>query len=174
MQKATAESFINCTRILRLRKAPFLMMCWIAMNGILPLDVKLGDTCVVTGLGNLGLIVSLLYKQMGLKVIAVDPTRHRAALAREMGIEHVVDCPPENQTEAVMALTGGRGADIAVDASGLSICVETCIKGSGQIRPSAFAGFSAHGLYRQCDAQLLRYPHQNAYGDRRIEPSLSV
>ncbi len=105
----------------------FLMMCWIAMNGILPLDVKLGDTCVVMGLGNLGLIVSILYKQMGVKVIAVDPTKHRAALAREMGIEYVVDCAPENQTEAVMALTGGRGADIAVDASGLSVCVETCI-----------------------------------------------
>ena len=106
----------------------FLMMCWIAMNGILPADVKLGDTCVVMGLGNLGLIVSLLYKQMGVKVIAIDPMKHRAALARDMGIEHVVDCAPENQVEAVMALTGGRGADIAVDASGLSICVETCIR----------------------------------------------
>lgn len=105
----------------------FLMMCWIAMNGILPLDVKLGDTCVVTGLGNLGLIVSLLYKHMGANVIAIDPTKHRAALAREMGVEHVVDCAPENQIEAIMTLTGGKGADIAVEASGLSVCVETCI-----------------------------------------------
>lgn len=110
------------------QEGALLMMCWIAMNGILPADVKLGDTCTVMGLGSLGLIVCLLYKQMGVKVIAVDPMKQRAALARQMGIEHVVDCAPQDQAEAIMALTGGRGADIAVDASGLSVCVETCIK----------------------------------------------
>lgn len=106
----------------------FLMMCWIAMNGILPADVKLGDTCAVMGLGNLGLILSILYKRMGTKVISVDPVRHRCALAQEMGISYVVDCAPENQAEEIMALTDGKGADIVVDASGLSACVETCIK----------------------------------------------
>ncbi|MEN6470184.1 MAG: zinc-binding alcohol dehydrogenase [Clostridiaceae bacterium] len=106
----------------------FLMMCWIAMNGILPADVKLGDTCVIMGLGTLGLILSILYRKMGAKVIAVDPMEHRCALAREMGIRHAVDCAPENQADAIMALTGGRGADIAVDASGLSACIETCVK----------------------------------------------
>ncbi|HWS29246.1 MAG TPA: zinc-binding alcohol dehydrogenase, partial [Clostridia bacterium] len=106
----------------------FLMMCWIAMNGILPADVKLGDTCAVMGLGNLGLILSILYRQMGAKVISVDPMKHRCDLAREMGISHVVDCAAENQAEEIMALTDGKGVDIAVDASGLSACVETCIK----------------------------------------------
>lgn len=106
----------------------FLMMCWIAMNGILPVDVKPADSCAVMGLGTLGLILSILYKQMGAKVISVDPMKHRCALAKEMGISHVVDCAAENQAEEIMVLTGGKGADIVVDASGLSACVETCIK----------------------------------------------
>ena len=106
----------------------FLMMCWIAMNGILPVDLKLGDTCIVMGLGTLGLILSILYNQMGAKVISVDPMGQRCALAKDMGIKHVVDCAPANQVEEIMTLTDGKGADIVVDASGSSICVETCIK----------------------------------------------
>ena len=106
----------------------FLMMCWIAMNGILPADVKLGDTVVIMGLGNIGLILSIYYHHMGAKVISVDPVKHRCKLAKEMGIEYVVDCEPKNQIKEIMALTDGKGADIVVDASGLSICVEICIK----------------------------------------------
>lgn len=106
----------------------FLMMCWIAMNGILPADVKLGDTVVIMGLGTLGLILSILYKQMGTKVISVDPEVHRCELAKSMGIEYTVDCEPDKQVEKIMELTNQNGADIVVDASGQSQCIETCIK----------------------------------------------
>ena len=106
----------------------FLTMCLIAMNGILPVDVKLGDTCVILGLGTLGLILSVLYKEAGAKVIAVDPMKNRCQQAREMGIACTVDCAPEEQVTAIMSLTGGKGAEIVVDATGLSACIETCVK----------------------------------------------
>src|SRR5699024_7772788 len=83
----------------------FLMMCWIAMNGILPADVKLGDTVVVIGLGTLGTILSIYYQQMGVKVIGLEPIQHRADNARKMGIWQVIDCPPEKQNAQIMNLT---------------------------------------------------------------------
>lgn len=106
----------------------FLMMCWISMNGILPADVKLGDTVAILGLGTIGLILSILYKQAGANVISVDPESHRCELAQSMGIENTVDCEPSQQFDVIMELTNQKGADIVVDASGLSECIETCIK----------------------------------------------
>lgn len=105
----------------------FLMMAWIAKNGILPVDVKLGDTVVVVGLGALGLILSIYYQQMGVDVIAMDPIANRCKLANKMGIKNTVDVKPSEQIEAINKLTNNKGADIVVDATGLSAAIETCV-----------------------------------------------
>jgi 2-desacetyl-2-hydroxyethyl bacteriochlorophyllide A dehydrogenase len=101
----------------------FLMMCWIAMNGILPAEVKLGDQVVVFGLGTLGLILSLLYQEMGVDVLAVDPVKERCDLAKTMGVTATLDCPPAEQIDSIMVHTNQQGADIVVDATGLSTCI---------------------------------------------------
>jgi 2-desacetyl-2-hydroxyethyl bacteriochlorophyllide A dehydrogenase len=111
-----------------LEEGAFLNMCLIAMNGILPVDMKLGDTCVIMGLGTLGLILSILYKEAGARVIAVDPVKSRCRQALDMGIECVVDVPISEQYEKIMELTGGKGAEIVVDASGVSACIETAVR----------------------------------------------
>ena len=105
----------------------FLMMGWIAMNGILHADVKLTDTVAIYGLGNLGLVLALLYKAMGVKVIGLDPVKQRADTARKAGLVHIVDGAPADQVKAVLALTSGRGADIVVDATGLSAAIVNAI-----------------------------------------------
>jgi 2-desacetyl-2-hydroxyethyl bacteriochlorophyllide A dehydrogenase len=105
----------------------FLMMGWIAMNGILNAEVKLTDTVAIYGLGNLGLVLALLYKAMGVKVIGLDPVKERANTARTAGLVHIVDGAPAEQVKAVMALTEGRGADIVVDATGLSAAIVNAI-----------------------------------------------
>lgn len=110
----------------------FLMMCWIAMNGILPADVKLGDTVAILGMGTLGLILSIYYQQMGVEVIALEPVTHRAEQAKAIGVPHVINCEPSEQYESVMALTDKKGVDIVVDATGLSTSIETAIKIAGK------------------------------------------
>ena len=105
----------------------FLMMSWIACNGILPAEVKLGDTVAIFGLGSLGLVASILYKQMGTKVIAIDPIQHRCDMALAFGVDEVVSVSPEKQHEEIMRLTNDLGADIVIDASGLSVCIEAAI-----------------------------------------------
>lgn len=110
----------------------FLMMCWIAMNGILPADVKLGDTVAILGMGTLGLILSIYYQQMGVEVIALEPVGHRANQAQAIGVDHVAHCAPKDQYEEVMKLTENKGADIVVDATGFSESIETAIKIAGR------------------------------------------
>lgn len=106
----------------------FLMMCAIAMNGILPADVKLGDRAVVIGMGTLGMITAILYQEMGLEVIGVEPSKNRALKAREAGIKNVVDCDIDKQYEEIMKLLDNKGTDIVVDASGKSMAIELGIK----------------------------------------------
>lgn len=110
----------------------FLMMCWIAMNGILPADVKLGNTVAILGMGTLGLILSIYYQQMGVEVIALEPITDRAELAKSIGVNHVINCAPNDQYESVMEITEKKGVDIVVDATGLSESIETAIKIAGK------------------------------------------
>lgn len=112
----------------RSKDGAFLMMCAIAMNGILPADVKLGDTVVIIGLGTLGTITAILYQQMGVEVIGVEPVKYRANQARKAGIENVIDCDVSLQYDEIMKMTDNKGADIVVDAAGLSQTIELGIK----------------------------------------------
>lgn len=105
----------------------FLMMGWIAMNGILTADVKLTDTVAIYGLGNLGLVLALLYKRMGVNVIGLDPVVSRAETARACGLAQVIDGAPNQQVTSVLALTQGRGADIVVDATGMSAAIVNAV-----------------------------------------------
>lgn len=97
----------------------------VAMNGVNPTDVKLGDTLAVFGLGVIGIFCALLYQELGARVIAVDPVKGRCECARKMGVKETLDCPPEQQAEKIMELTGGRGVDIAVDVTGSSPAIMT-------------------------------------------------
>lgn len=110
------------------REGGVLKMCWIAMNGILCVDVKPFDTVVIYGLGILGQVLVILYKQMGVKVIGVDPVVSRCDLAKKLGLKTVVSCPPADQIKTIMQLTNNKGADIVVDATGISAAIDTAIQ----------------------------------------------
>jgi len=109
------------------KEGAMLMMGWIALNGILPVDVKLFDTVAVFGMGNLGLFVGIYYQSMGLKVIGIDPVAHRCEIAKKCGISQVVDVAPQDQQKTILDLTNGKGADIVVDATGVSPVIETAV-----------------------------------------------
>ncbi|MEA4911358.1 MAG: zinc-binding dehydrogenase [Oscillospiraceae bacterium] len=56
----------------------------------------------------------------------------RCALARQFGIEQTLDCPPQEQVAALKALTGGRGVDIAADATGASPAIANALMSCGK------------------------------------------
>ena len=160
--------------------AAYIAMCWIAMNGILPADVKLSDTAAVVGMGTLGLICAIYYRQMGIDVTAIEPVASRAAIARKLDIP-VIDCSVESQLEEVMKMTEKRGFDIVVDATGMSSAIENCIKMAamhGQVvlmgsPRSDYIGnmtdvFSAihMKMLTVIGALNLRYPYSKEFGSR--------
>jgi len=103
-------------------------MAEIAMTAPNLTDLRLGDTVVVFGLGMVGILAAMLYQQRGANVIGVDPVFHRCELAKKLGIQKVVDVSPDLQVDEILKITGGKGAEVTVDAAGHSSVIMNCIK----------------------------------------------
>ena len=87
--------------------------------GALLAEVRPGDTVTVFGCGPVGqfAIASALLQGAG-RVIAVDQHPDRLAMARRQGA-FPVDFSREDPVDTIKALTGGIGADRAIDAVGV-------------------------------------------------------
>jgi L-iditol 2-dehydrogenase len=78
------------------------------------LDVKAGDTVLITGLGAVGLGGIVNAKLRGARVIGAVRTPYRAELARRLGCDVVIG----PSLRDVLGATDGRGVDAALDCSG--------------------------------------------------------
>ncbi len=74
-----------------------------------------GDTLAVFGQGPVGLSATLLGAAMGARVIAVETSPQRLALAREFGADAAID-----SSETIPDLTKGKGVDLAIDCTGVA------------------------------------------------------
>lgn len=77
-----------------------------------------GDTVVVNGPGIGGLCFVQLCKSRGARVILVGTKDERLQLGKKLGADATVNINRENPLDAVLAETGGRGADVFFEASG--------------------------------------------------------
>ena len=81
---------------------------------------SVGDTVVVLGPGQRGLLCAVVALEAGASTVIVTGTKHdkgRLAIARELGVTHTIDVDAENAVERVHEITGGRGADVIVEVS---------------------------------------------------------
>ena len=97
-----------------------------ALNAVHKADPWVGETAVVLGAGPVGLLITAMLKASGCRVIVSEVKAQRAAVAARIGADVVVDPGAQDLREAVLDQTGGRGADIAVEAVGplFSTCLE--------------------------------------------------
>ncbi|MBQ2895365.1 MAG: galactitol-1-phosphate 5-dehydrogenase [Oscillospiraceae bacterium] len=88
-----------------------------------------GDTVVVIGVGTIGLLTVQVVKSFGAeKIIAVDIDDARLELAKANGATHGVNSRKEGAQEEIIAISGGDGVDIAIDATGIEATANMCIK----------------------------------------------
>ncbi len=80
-------------------------------------NVRPGESVVLWGLGGVGLAALLGAVAVGAEpVIAIDPVAHKRDLALELGAR--VAAHPDDAEMAIRDVTGGRGADVAVESVG--------------------------------------------------------
>lgn len=100
-------------------KGTFARVGAIALNAVLAADVRLGDNVVVFGQGVIGLLATRLASLAGARVIGVDGLESRLQVAGEFGAADVVPATvPSGAGATVRGLTGGAGADSAIELSG--------------------------------------------------------
>jgi len=94
-------------------------------------NLNASDTTVVFGAGPIGLGCVAVAATLGSRVICAEPNRRRAELARHLGAEEVLDPTAEEFHDQVDALTGGRGADVVMEASGQPAAMATTLEVAG-------------------------------------------
>lgn len=98
-----------------------------AVNAVLDAHPRLGDRVVVFGQGVVGLLAGLLFRRAGVELVAtVDPFRVRRQVSADLGADLVLE-PDQALIERVWRYTGGRGADLALEASGSGEALDTAI-----------------------------------------------
>jgi NADPH:quinone reductase-like Zn-dependent oxidoreductase len=82
-----------------------------------------GETVLVNAASSgIGLAAIQIAKAMGAgKVIATSRSAGKLARLEAYGATHLIDVSKEDQAAAVMAATGGRGADLVVDSVGAPV-----------------------------------------------------
>jgi len=107
----------------------------IAIHGVRRLPLNLGDSALVVGAGIIGLLVVQVLKASGCALVAaVDVAPERRELAVRLGAALGLDPQREDVAARLRELTGGRGADAAVEAVGNSQALATAL---GAVRKGA-------------------------------------
>jgi L-iditol 2-dehydrogenase len=89
-----------------------------AFNAVHTMAVSATDTVLVSGCGPVGLGAVVNATTRGARVIALETNPYRADLARALGAAEVLNPIGGDPVARIGALTGGRGADCAVESSG--------------------------------------------------------
>ncbi len=101
----------------------------IAFHAVRRAPPVLDDTAVVVGAGMIGLFVIQALRLAGCgKIIAMDVVPEKLDLARELGASHTVNSGKDDVMARVQGLTGGLGADLAVEAVGMPQTVEMAVR----------------------------------------------
>jgi 2-desacetyl-2-hydroxyethyl bacteriochlorophyllide A dehydrogenase len=90
----------------------------VALNVVLDADIHVGETAVVFGLGVPGQIIAQLARLNGARVIVVDGIASRRELALSLGASVALDPASGTVAQQVRDLTGGLGADVALEITG--------------------------------------------------------
>lgn len=129
--------------------------------------VTIGDTVAVFALGPIGLCAIAGARMLGATtLIGVDTVAARINVARKLGASYLVDFKQGNVVEQIMALTDGRGVDVAIEALGTQATFEGALR---VLRPGGT--LSSLGVYSQ-DLRIPLDAFAAGLGDYRIVSTL--
>jgi L-iditol 2-dehydrogenase len=81
------------------------------LKGIERMALAPGDTVLTIGQGPIGIILSVLAKRAGARVITSDLYAQRLTISKDFGLENCIDASRTDPVQEVRRQTEGRGAD---------------------------------------------------------------
>jgi polar amino acid transport system substrate-binding protein len=86
----------------------------IALQGVRQSDLKLGENCLVIGLGLIGQITMQILEAAGVNVIGVDIDKEKVEIAKKIGFENCFERQNSDITNHIEQLTNGFGVDAVI------------------------------------------------------------
>ena len=89
---------------------------------------KFGDSVLVSGAGSCGLIILQLARlQGGTRLTVVEPVESKRKLALQLGADYVIDPTSHDVVAEAMRISGNRGFDRVIEASGDPNAIQACL-----------------------------------------------
>ena len=140
--------------------AAFVVIAAMGLQGVRKLQLQLGESAMVIGLGILGVFAAQVAALDGaIPVIVSDFDKKRRNLALTLGADHAFSPDEENLPEKIRELTYGKGADGIVEVTGAAVALQQALT------YVAFQGrISLLGCTRVSDASIDFYKHVHQRG----------
>lgn len=97
-----------------LKKAAYNTLGAIAIQGVRQADLKIGETCVVIGLGLIGQLTCLILRASGIKVAGIDIDPRMVNIAKERCVDLAFKRHELSLAEKLEEFTDGIGADAII------------------------------------------------------------
>ena len=105
-----------------------------------------GSSLCIIGAGGIGLSALLAgVANRCAPIIVVDVLPEKLVKARELGAHHIIDASMDDPVETVLALNGGKGVDLAIEAAGRPASMEAAFSVTRRGGLCVLAGNLAHG-----------------------------
>ena len=144
------------------------------LRGLEESNVRPGDTVAVIGLGPIGMMFVRLAKAVcDARVIAIGRRPQQLLRASRMGAdETVLNCDGADVVGPVHEMTGGRGADVVIEAVGLPEVWQLAIKLLRRGGVVNFFGGCPDGTLLSLDTNLLHYSELTCKASFHHTPAL--
>lgn len=109
--------------------ASFVIIASMGLGGVRKLEIELGESAMIMGLGLLGMFSVQFCRLNGANpVIAVDLNAQRRELALKLGADYALDPSDEDFVQKVQEITKGKGVNACVEVTGVSAAMKQALE----------------------------------------------
>lgn len=109
--------------------AAFVIIASMGLGGVRKLEIELGESAMVMGLGLLGIFAVQFARLSGAyPIIAADLNPERRELALKLGADYALDPSAPDFVDEVKRLTGGKGVNATVEVTGVSAAMKQALE----------------------------------------------
>lgn len=140
--------------------AAFVIIASMGLGGVRRLEIEIGESAMVMGLGLLGLFSVQFCRLNGAyPVIAADPNPVRRDLALKLGADYALDPTEEGFVDRVKELTGGKGINACVEVTGISAAMKQALECASYMGRISLLGCTR---VSDCSVDYYRMVHKPA------------
>ncbi|MGH7391166.1 MAG: zinc-dependent alcohol dehydrogenase [Candidatus Rokuibacteriota bacterium] len=171
--RLVAKNVVKLAAALPAARAAFAEPLACALLGIERARLESGQTVVVLGHGPLGCLLAMVAATRKARVIVVGKRGWRLDRVRGLGIAECVDATASpDLVAALRAMTGGRGPDVAIDATGRPEVWSQAMDAVGRGGAVVFFGGCAPGTTVALDTRRAHYEELTLVGAFHHTPEL--